>query len=78
MKIFVTGGSGFLGSRMIRTLVNQGHEVIALARSTSSGERIRTLGATPFTGDLERPEQLSTSRNRSRCAVAAFDKRELA
>ena len=59
MRIFVTGGSGFLGSRMIRSLVNQEHEVIALARSTLSGERIRTLGATPFTGDLERPEQLS-------------------
>ena len=59
MRIFVTGGSGFLGSRMIRTIVNQGHEVFALARSTSSGERISALGATPITGDLERFEQLS-------------------
>jgi nucleoside-diphosphate-sugar epimerase len=59
VRIFVTGRSGFLGSRMIRTLVNQRHEVFALARSTSSGERIRMLGATPITGDLERSEQLS-------------------
>jgi nucleoside-diphosphate-sugar epimerase len=58
VRIFVTGGSGFLGSRMIRTLVSQGHEVFALARSTSSGERIRTLGATPITGDLEGSDQL--------------------
>ena len=36
MRIFVTGGSGFLGSRMIRTLVAQEHQVFALARSTSS------------------------------------------
>jgi Male sterility protein len=43
MRIFVTGGPGFLGSRMIRTLVSQRHEVFALARSTPSGERIRTL-----------------------------------
>jgi nucleoside-diphosphate-sugar epimerase len=59
MRIFVTGGSGFLGSRMIRTLVNQGHEVFALARSASSGAQVRTLGATPITGDLERSAQLS-------------------
>jgi len=59
VRIFVTGGSGFLGSRMIRTLVNQGHEVFALARSTSSGDRVRRLGATPITGDFERSEQLS-------------------
>ena len=31
MRIFVTGGSGFLGSRLIRTLVTQEHEVFALA-----------------------------------------------
>lgn len=44
MRIFVTGGSGFLGSRMIRTLVAKEHQVFALARSTSSTERVRALG----------------------------------
>ena len=59
MRIFVTGGSGFLGSRMIRTLVNHGHEVFALARSTSSSDRVRTLGATPIMGDVEGSEPLT-------------------
>jgi nucleoside-diphosphate-sugar epimerase len=72
VRIFVTGGSGFLGSRMIRTLVSQGHEVFALARSTSSGERIRTLGATPITGDLEGSDQLSLPEIEAVVHAAAY------
>ena len=34
-KIFITGGTGFLGSYILRKLVKQGHEVVALKRSTS-------------------------------------------
>jgi nucleoside-diphosphate-sugar epimerase len=59
MRIFVTGGSGFLGARMIPSLVSDGHEVFALARSASSDEKLRALGATPARGDLARPETLS-------------------
>ncbi len=59
MRIFVTGGSGFLGTRMIPGLVSDGHEVFALARSASSDEKLRALGAMPVRGDLGRPETLS-------------------
>jgi nucleoside-diphosphate-sugar epimerase len=72
MRIFVTGGSGFVGSRMIQTLVNQGHEVFALARSTSSGERVHALGATPITGDIERSEQLSLPEVEAVVHAAAY------
>jgi nucleoside-diphosphate-sugar epimerase len=59
VRILATGGSGFLGSRMIPRLVDDGHAVFALARSASSDEKVRVLGATPIRGDLEVPENLS-------------------
>ena len=72
MRIFVTGGSGFLGSRMIRSLVDREHQVFALARSTSSAERVRTPGATPITGDLERPGPLSLPEIEAVVHAAAY------
>ena len=53
MKILVTGGTGFLGTRLIPRLVKDGHHVFALARSVSSEDKLRALGATPISGDLE-------------------------
>ena len=50
--VFVTGGSGFIGGRLIERLVADGGSVRALARSESSAERVRGLGADPVHGDL--------------------------
>jgi nucleoside-diphosphate-sugar epimerase len=59
MRILVTGGSGFVGAHMIPKLVESGHNVLALARSASSDEKLRALGAMPIRGDLETPDKLS-------------------
>jgi nucleoside-diphosphate-sugar epimerase len=59
MRILVTGGTGFVGAHMIPKLVESGHNVLALARSASSDEKLRALGAMPIRGDLETPDKLS-------------------
>jgi nucleoside-diphosphate-sugar epimerase len=53
MKIFVTGGSGFVGKRLIRRLVREQHEVSALARSGSSTSLLEQLGARVIRGTLD-------------------------
>ena len=52
MHIFLTGGSGFVGNRLVRRLVADGHHVTALARSEASAQRVRAAGAEPVRGDL--------------------------
>jgi nucleoside-diphosphate-sugar epimerase len=54
-RIFLTGGSGYVGRNLIRHFVARGIAVTALVRSDASAERIRTLGAIPFRGDLFDP-----------------------
>ena len=55
--VFVTGGTGYIGTEVIRTLVNERPDlrVLAIARSESSAERLRALGATSVLGDLTQP-----------------------
>jgi len=52
MRVFVTGGSGFLGQRLIQRLVQEGHQVMALARTAESASILRQQGCTTILGDL--------------------------
>jgi nucleoside-diphosphate-sugar epimerase len=49
---FVTGGSGFIGGRLIERLVSEGHVVRALSRSSAAAVKIRERGGEPVEGDL--------------------------
>ena len=51
-RIFLTGGSGYIGRNLIRHFRGKGIPVTALARSAGSAEIVSALGAQPFSGDL--------------------------
>lgn len=58
MKCFVTGGSGFVGRNLITKLIEEGFEVLAMARSENSANKIKDLGATPIMIDMKDTDRL--------------------
>ncbi len=52
MRVFVTGGNGFVGSVVVRTLLSEGYDVRCLLRATSNTERIDGLGYERVDGDV--------------------------
>ena len=51
MRVFVAGGAGALGRRLVPQLVARGHEVTATTRSASRTDELRALGARPVVVD---------------------------
>ena len=55
MDVFVTGGTGGIGSAVIKKLVEDGCQIIGLSRSDQSSEKLRRLGASAYPGNLRDP-----------------------
>ncbi len=54
-RVFVTGGSGFIGRVLVRRLLGAGHSVGVLVRSEESAAKVAALGAEPVRGELTDP-----------------------
>ena len=61
MRVFLTGGTGFIGSFLVPELINAGHHVVALCRSDAGAEVLTRAGAEVFRGDVKQLERLRTA-----------------
>jgi nucleoside-diphosphate-sugar epimerase len=52
MHVFVTGGTGTIGSAVVAELLANGHTVLALARSDGSAHTLKEAGAEPLRGEI--------------------------
>ncbi|HET7617856.1 MAG TPA: NAD(P)H-binding protein [Vicinamibacterales bacterium] len=55
MRIFLTGGTGYIGSAVLDSLVRAGHRVDALVRNSERAALVQARGAHPVIGDLAAP-----------------------
>jgi len=52
VKVFVTGGTGFIGGKVVRQLRERGDDVVCLVRDPAKGEKLKSQGCELVAGDL--------------------------
>ena len=65
MHVFVTGGTGTIGSAVVAELLRNGHTVLALARSDASAQTLEDTGAEPLRGEIADIDALRAGAARS-------------
>jgi nucleoside-diphosphate-sugar epimerase len=55
MRVFLTGGTGYIGSAVLDALIKAGHHVTALVRDSEKAARLEARGAIPVLGELGTP-----------------------
>jgi nucleoside-diphosphate-sugar epimerase len=71
MRVFITGGTGYVGSVLVEQLIAAGHEVSALARSENSAAALSAAGATPVRGALSDADMLRAAAQRADAVIHA-------
>lgn len=59
MQVFVTGGTGYVGRRVVRGLLTGGHSVLGLSRTEAGAARLEALGARAMISDLSQANRLA-------------------
>jgi nucleoside-diphosphate-sugar epimerase len=72
-SIFITGGSGYIGSKIVEFAIADGYSVNALSRSEGSDTKLRNLGATPIRGDLTTLDVLTQEAAKADIVISMAD-----
>jgi nucleoside-diphosphate-sugar epimerase len=73
MRIFLTGGTGYVGSAVLDALVRAGHHVTALVRHSEKAATVVGRGAEPLVGSLDVPSSYSSAAGHDVYVHAAED-----
>ena len=74
MRVFLTGATGFIGSRIVSELIGAGHEVLGLTRSDQGAAALVKAGAQVYRGILEDPKSLALGAAQADAVIhTAFD-----
>lgn len=74
MRVFLTGATGFIGSRILRDLLVAGHEVIGLTRSPAGARVLAQAGADAHLASLDDPTALAKGAEKADAIIhTAFD-----
>ncbi|PXA95421.1 NAD-dependent dehydratase [Nostoc sp. 3335mG] len=74
MRIFLTGATGFIGSRILPELLAGGHDVLAMTRSEEGARRLAEAGAQPHRATLEDLDALRAGAEQADAVIhTAFD-----
>jgi nucleoside-diphosphate-sugar epimerase len=65
MRVFVTGATGNIGSRVVKDLIAAGHQVIGLCRSDGKAPALAAAGAEVYRGSIADPDSLKDGAARS-------------